>query len=146
MFDKDLNALKSGGGIHTMEKLLASMAKEFIIVGDEGKWVQAFDEKFPLVVECIPEALAYVKAASRRQFRDIDIKIRNREKSNLPKLTSHGNILLEIWYARWPALAEINPFFKGLTGVLETSLFYHMADRAVMGSSEGPKILSRPIP
>jgi ribose 5-phosphate isomerase A len=26
-FDKNLNALKSGGGIHTMEKLLASMAK-----------------------------------------------------------------------------------------------------------------------
>src|SRR4051794_15765684 len=36
-FDEELNALKSGGAIHTREKLLASMAEEFIIVGDESK-------------------------------------------------------------------------------------------------------------
>lgn len=42
--DKDLNALKSGGGIHTDEKILASMAKEFILLGDTQKYVQKFDE------------------------------------------------------------------------------------------------------
>ena len=31
-FDKSLHALKSGGGIHTQEKLLASMADEFVLV------------------------------------------------------------------------------------------------------------------
>jgi ribose 5-phosphate isomerase A len=32
-FDRRLSALKSGGGVHTSEKVLASMADEFIIVG-----------------------------------------------------------------------------------------------------------------
>jgi len=30
-FDEELNALKSGGGIHTTEKILATMANEFIL-------------------------------------------------------------------------------------------------------------------
>ena len=37
--DHHLNALKSGGGIHTKEKLLASMATQFILAGDESKYV-----------------------------------------------------------------------------------------------------------
>ncbi len=50
-FDKQLNALKSGGGIHTQEKLLASMAKQFFLVGDDSKLVDKFDTKYPLVIE-----------------------------------------------------------------------------------------------
>lgn len=145
-FDKDLNALKSGGGIHTIEKLLASMSREFILVGDETKWVQAFDEKIPLVLECIPEAQGYVMAESIRQFKNIHIQIRNMENSNYPKLTSNGNLLLEIRYPKWPPLAGINPFFQKLPGVLETSLFFGMACRAIIGTSTGPKILGRPNP
>src|SRR6202008_2039737 len=37
-FDTELNALKSGGGIHTTEKILAAMAKEFILIGDDAKF------------------------------------------------------------------------------------------------------------
>ncbi len=33
-FDEQLNALKCGGGIHTSEKILASLADEFILLGD----------------------------------------------------------------------------------------------------------------
>ncbi|HEX3767528.1 MAG TPA: ribose-5-phosphate isomerase A, partial [Puia sp.] len=54
--DTRLNALKSGSGIHTMEKLLASMAKKFVIIGDAPKYVRKFDPKIPLVLEVIPAA------------------------------------------------------------------------------------------
>src|ERR1700681_2201975 len=37
--DSQLNALKSGSGIHTMEKLMASMAKKFVIIADDSKFV-----------------------------------------------------------------------------------------------------------
>ena len=59
--DRRLNALKSGSGIHTMEKLLASMAKKFVIIGDDSKFVQRLDPKFPLVLEVLPLAMAYVQ-------------------------------------------------------------------------------------
>src|ERR1700750_113531 len=59
--DASLNALKSGSGIHTMEKLLASMAKKFVIIGDDSKFVQRLDPGFPLVLEVLPAAVAYVQ-------------------------------------------------------------------------------------
>src|SRR5947199_3676810 len=59
--DTRLNALKSGSGIHTMEKLLASMAKKFVIIGDDAKFVQRLDAKFPLVLEVLRLAIAYVQ-------------------------------------------------------------------------------------
>ena len=59
--DGRLNALKSGSGIHTMEKLLASMAKKFVIIGDDSKFVQKLDPTFPLVLEVLPLAITFVQ-------------------------------------------------------------------------------------
>src|ERR1700709_2739957 len=36
-FDWRLSALKSGGGVHVSEKVLAAMAAEFVLVGDSSK-------------------------------------------------------------------------------------------------------------
>src|SRR5664279_1975727 len=47
--DHKLNALKSGSGIHTTEKILASMAKKFIIMADASKYVSKLESKTPLV-------------------------------------------------------------------------------------------------
>jgi hypothetical protein len=42
-----LKTLKSGAGIHTSEKLLASMASQFVLIGDESKLVENVDTRFP---------------------------------------------------------------------------------------------------
>ena len=36
--DRQLNAFKSGAGIHTAEKILATMATEFVLLADAGNW------------------------------------------------------------------------------------------------------------
>ena len=134
----DLHALKSGGGIHTQEKLLAAMADEFIIVGDEGKLVQdRFDARFPLVLELIPESLLYVQSALGSLFNNPKMALRFDVAREGPAKTTNGNHLLDIWFESWPELEPINRVVKAITGVLETSLFYGMAQRAVIGSSRG---------
>jgi ribose 5-phosphate isomerase A len=40
-FDQELNALKSAGGIHTIEKILAGMAREFVLIGDFDKYSES---------------------------------------------------------------------------------------------------------
>jgi ribose 5-phosphate isomerase A len=142
-FDRNLHALKSGGGIHTHEKLLAAMAKEFIIVADESKWVDRFDEKFPLVVELIPEALLYVEAEMKQLFEISSMAIRFDEQSEAPVKTANGNLLLDIWFRQWNSLVAINVLVKQVVGVLETSLFYDMANKAVVGTAGGPLIVER---
>jgi len=142
-FDKDLNALKSGGGIHTHEKILASMAREFILVGDESKYSEALDTKFPIVIELLPEALNFIISRTKEIFSGVRIKPRMNEQEKEFTLTENKNYLLDIWFPKWPELSEINPVLKTIPGVIETSLFYNMAQRAIIGGENGTRIIEK---
>jgi ribose 5-phosphate isomerase A len=144
--DKDLNALKSGGGIHTREKLLASMAKQFILVGDETKYSERFDSRFPVVVELLPEALRYVPATIQELFPGTKCELRMSDKKEGAAISDNSNYLLDVWFENWPELSRINNFIKAITGVVETSLFYHLAHKAVLAGKDGIKILEKVSP
>jgi ribose 5-phosphate isomerase A len=140
-FDHKLNALKSGGGIHTQEKLLASMAKQFVLVGDDTKLVEKFDIKYPLVIEILPQAIAYVPARIQKLFPEVKISMRISDKKDGPVITENGNYLLDVYFENWPPLHEINPVFKNIIGVVETSLFYSLAHKAVIAGENGVRVL-----
>ncbi len=142
-FDKHLNALKSGGGIHTQEKLLASMAGEFILVGDDSKMVEIFDEKYPLVVEILPQAIAFVSYKIEKLFEGVKISLRVNDKKDGPVITENGNYLLDVYFEKWPSLSGINPYLKSITGVVETSLFYGMAHKAVVAGEKGVSVFKK---
>ena len=142
-FDAALNALKSGGGIHTQEKLLAVMAREFILVCDETKYVEELETKFPLVIEMIPEALDFVQSQVQKLFSLNRTVLRRYEKGSGPVITVNGNYLLDCWFAQWPELSGINPLAKTITGVVETSLFYNIAAKAILAGENGTRILEK---
>ncbi|CAF1422696.1 unnamed protein product [Rotaria sordida] len=49
--DVQFNCLKGGGGgCHTQEKLVASCAKKFIVIGDEAKWSQNLGDKWKMKI------------------------------------------------------------------------------------------------
>jgi ribose 5-phosphate isomerase A len=141
--DKQLNALKSGGGIHTHEKLCASMAKEFVLIGDEAKYVATFDTRFPLVIEIIPEAYNFVAKQVDKVFPNVKSTYRTGDKKDGPVITANGNYLLDLWFRNWPELSTINPILKSITGVVETSLFYNMAHKAIIAGEGGVEVLKR---
>ena len=141
--DHELNALKSGGGIHTHEKLLASMAREFIILADETKWVEKFSPDCPLVLELIPESESFVRARLDPRKDISDIRLRETKDQMGPWITGNGNILLDIWFTEWPAPAGLNESLKSITGILETSLFYQMCKKAVIATKQGVKLVEQ---
>jgi ribose 5-phosphate isomerase A len=141
--DKHLNALKSGGGIHTIEKLFAEMAKEFILVGDEGKYIDAFDGKVPLVVEVLPDAAAYVSFRIRELYPGASTELRKSDLKEGPVITDQGNYLMNIRFSKWPSVSTINKRLKSITGILETSLFYNMAHKAILAGKEGIRLLEK---
>ncbi|MBC7510281.1 MAG: ribose 5-phosphate isomerase A [Ferruginibacter sp.] len=141
--DKNLNALKSGGGIHTREKLLASMAKQFILVGDEAKYVTQFDVSYPMVVELLPEARHYVTASIQQLFPDVKTALRMSDKKEGPAITDNGNYLMDLWFSVWPPLQPLNTLIKAITGVVETSLFYNLAHKAIIAGKDGVKIIEK---
>ena len=142
-FDKDLNALKSGGGIHTVEKLLASMAKEFVLVGDESKQAEQLGTKYPLVLEVLPQAFSFVPVEIKKRFKNAKAVTCLDNKTSQPVLTGNGNYLVDIWFAELPELSNLNTLLKSITGVVETSLFFNMATKAVVAGEGGIKVIEK---
>lgn len=59
--DENLNALKSGGAIHTKEKIIASMADEYILLVDKSKVVPKLNFMYPVVLEIVNDSKSYVE-------------------------------------------------------------------------------------
>jgi ribose 5-phosphate isomerase A len=141
-FDAELNALKSGGGIHTAEKILASMANEFILMGDEGKYVEKLDTKYPLVIEILPQALQLVFSRLASDFPDAQIKLRMSDKKDGAVISENGNMLADIYFASIIAPEKLNVQIKMIPGVVDHSLFYRMATKALIAGEKGISIIT----
>ncbi len=58
-------------------------------------------------------------------------------------ITENGNHLADIRFAHLPELSGLNPLLKSIAGVVETSLFYNLATKAVIASISGVRILEK---
>jgi ribose 5-phosphate isomerase A len=142
-FDRRLSALKSGGGVHTSEKVLAAMADEFVLVGDAAKRVERLEATYPLVLEVIPEALAYVSDRVKKFFNPVRSELRLSNKKDGAVITERGNFLIDCWFDPFPEPALINDRMTGIPGILEHSLFFNLAQRAIVAGPEGIRYYSR---
>jgi ribose 5-phosphate isomerase A len=133
-FDSELNAIKSGAGIHTMEKILAGMAGEFILMGDFGKFSERLTGAHPVVVEIIPAAISSIILKLESIFSGIELSLR-------PSSSDRGNYLVDLRFAELPELSLLNTTIKMLPGVVDHSLFFRMAAKAIIAGPEGTKII-----
>lgn len=141
-FDQQLNALKSGGGIHTSEKILASMAAEFILMGDDAKFVPQLDHTYPLVVEILPQAQQIVFAKLAAAYPDATIKLRMSSQKDGAVISDNGNLLADIQFTGLPEPKQLNIQVKMIPGIVEHSLFYKMATSAVIAGENGIRIIT----
>jgi len=138
--DEHLHALKSGGGIHTDEKLVASMAKEYILLVDESKVVQELTYEHPVVLEVIPKALAFVT----HQLSDAErVEIRMSRDKDGPVMTERGNLLLDVYVQGNQDSARLEDRLKGMPGVLDVSLFTSVVTKAVVAGESGIREMTK---
>lgn len=135
VFDPSLNALKSGSGIHTREKIAAAMATEFILVGDAEKYNPALSILTPLVVEVFPMAISSVLRLLNTAFPDSRLKVRSNEGQRV--VTGQGNYLVEMYFNEFPKLDSLDGQIKMMAGVANHSLFYNMASKAIIAGPDG---------
>ena len=87
-----LDLIKGGGAAHTLEKLVDSSAKKFVVIVDESKVVEELG-KFPVPLEIIPEALRVVKDTL------VDLggkpELRMGIQKDGPVITDNGNFILD---------------------------------------------------
>lgn len=126
--DPQLNLIKGGGGAFLREKIIASVSKRFIVIGDAAKQVSCLG-KFPLPVEVIPFAESLIKSQIERL--GAQVKLREYAYGN-PYVTDEGHHILDCTFGKIsdpPALAQK---LCNIPGVVEHGLFIGMAEMAFL--------------
>lgn len=113
--NRDLEMIKGGGGALTREKILAAVAREFVCIADQSKWVDHLG-RFPLPVEVIPMARSHVG----RQLRALGANPAWRQGA----ITDNGNYLIDAHdlYPIAPARA-LEERLNNIPGVVCNGLF-----------------------
>lgn len=126
------NALKSGGGIHANEKIIASLADEYWLLTKQDRLVEQFDIQIPLVLEVLPAALSL----AMRTISDLggQATIRTADNRDGFTLTDNGNLLINCHFPSYDNLPALNAELSALAGVVETSYFDHLVTNALLGN------------
>ncbi|MCK5817808.1 MAG: ribose-5-phosphate isomerase RpiA [Psychromonas sp.] len=124
--------IKGGGAALTREKIIATVAKQFICIIDDTKIVDILGE-FPLPVEVIPMARSY----AARQL----IKLGGRPVYRHGVLTDNGNIIIDVHGLKISEPLRLEENINTIEGVVTNGLFAKRpADIILVGSDEGVKI------
>ncbi len=132
--DPQLRLLKGAGGALLREKIVASSARRFIVVADITKKVTQLGHQFPLPVEVIP--LAVTPISKRISTLGANVKIR--QLAGQPFVTDNQNFIVDCTFPTGIANPEeLDDQLHSIVGVVETGLFLHMAERALIGGPDG---------
>ena len=135
--NEHLELIKGGGGALTREKITAAVAKEFLCIADESKWVESLGA-FPLPVEVIPMARSHAA-------REI-VKMGGDPVYRQGTVTDNGNVILDIHHLHPIGSAkELEERLNHIAGVVSNGLFaLRPADLLLLGSKSGVEAI-RPI-
>ena len=129
--DPDKNLIKGGGAAHTREKVVDSLANEFIVVVDEGKLVDKLGSTFLLPVEVIPMAVAPVMRSLAKLGGKPELRMAAKKAG--PVVTDQGNLVIDVKFDHIKNPAEMEKEINNLPGVLENGIFVGVADIIMIG-------------
>ena len=133
--DPKFQLIKGGGACHVQEKLVAALAKKFIVVVDSTKLVKKLNLDFKLPVEVLPSAWKQVQ----KTLKDLEGEgnLRMAQKKAGPIVTDQGNLILDLTFRNGidqPELLESQ--INNIPGVLENGLFVNLTDEVLVGKVE----------
>ncbi len=133
--DHGLSMIKGGGAALTREKIVAAVARTFVCICDQSKLVQTMG-KFPLPVEVIPMARAYVA-------REL-AKLGGEPVWRQNVVTDNGNVILDVKGLSIVDPASFESTVNQIVGVVTNGLFARRgADVLMLATAEGVKTLRR---
>lgn len=134
--NQQLALIKGGGAALTREKIVAAVAREFVCIADDSKWVDILGA-FPLPVEVIPMARAYVT-------REL-AKLGGTPVHRQGVITDNGNIILDLHDLEIENPVQLETWINQITGVVANGLFAcKPADILLLGTKSG--VLHRTSP
>lgn len=128
--DPQGHVIKGAGAAHVTEKLVAALAKRFIVVVDESKLVGRLGERYPIPIEVIAPALSFV----RKRIKEMggNAVIRTGKGKIGPVISDLGNPILDAHFDHIDDPAALSKRFDSIPGLVGHGLFIGMADRAIV--------------
>lgn len=130
--DPQKTLIKGGGAAHTQEKIVDSLANQFIVVVDSGKLVDKLGTTFLLPVEVVPMAVTPVMRAIRGLGGEPTLRMGVKKAG--PVVSDNGNLIVDVKFADGiNAPAELEKTLNNIPGVLENGIFAGVADVVLVG-------------
>ena len=128
--DGNGNMIKGGGAALTREKIVASIARKFICIVDDSKWVEQLGREFPLPIEVIPMA----RSAVARKIVALGGDPAYREGV----VTDNGNVILDVYNLNILNALELEKTLNDIPGVVTNGIFaINKADIAIVATNNG---------
>ncbi len=129
----DMSMIKGRGGALWREKIVATMAREMIVIIDETKLVKKLGEKAKLPVE----VSFFGKEATLKEIEALGFKGAFRKEGVALYKTDAANAIIDLDTLLSEDLRDQHKKLIGVPGVIETGLFFDLAKRAVVGYRDG---------
>lgn len=138
--DPALNGIKGGGGALLMEKIVATNSKDCIWIVDESKQVETLGA-FKLPVEVVQ----YGAENLFRHFEKKGYSPAYREKDGQRFVTDQGNFIIDLDLKVISDAEALAEELDRTVGVVDHGLFLGMVSKVIVGTPEGPKIISKSL-
>ena len=129
--DPNKNLIKGGGAAHTQEKIVDSLAAEFIVVVDGGKLVDKLGSTFLLPVEVLPMAMTPAMQAIEKLGGKCQLRMGVKKAG--PVVSDQGNLIIDAKFDNIADPAALEKDINNIPGVLENGLFVGVADVVLVG-------------
>ena len=128
--DQNLHMIKGGGAALTREKIVASIAKKFVCIVDDSKWVNQLGVEFALPIEVIPMA----RSAVARKI----VALGGDPVYRQGVVTDNGNVILDVHNLNILNALELEKTINDIPGVVSNGIFaLNKANIAVVATDNG---------
>lgn len=141
----DLTLIKGGGGALLREKIVASAAKQMIVIADASKKVEVLGT-FPLPIEVVDFGVAAIRRGIDRAARAAGchglLTLRRRADGHV-FVTDQGHLILDAAYGSIANPTALAAELANVPGVVEHGLFINLANRVILAGAGGVTVIDR---
>ncbi|MEQ9641922.1 MAG: ribose-5-phosphate isomerase RpiA [Alphaproteobacteria bacterium] len=131
--DAHMDLIKGGGGALLREKIVASCAKQLLVIVDGSKRVRRLGA-FPLPVEVIAMAATPIRRRLADHGREVRVRL---GADGQPFRTDEGNLILDCEFGTIADAALLARTLDAIPGVVEHGLFVAMTDMVIVAGDHG---------